>query len=92
MVVCVALLKKWPLRFYLPLQPLRVNIFERQTRFVNRLASMDKLRVAVLFQALDSPVIHGVKKPRKPGGKSPTSLKAAELGHGGIAVLTNLMY
>ncbi|KAI1334938.1 hypothetical protein F5Y15DRAFT_420377 [Xylariaceae sp. FL0016] len=29
---------------------------------------VDKARVAVLYQALDPPVINGVRKPRKPGG------------------------
>lgn len=29
---------------------------------------MEKARVAVLYQALDPPVINGVRKPPKPGG------------------------
>lgn len=28
-----------------------------------------QLRVAVLYQALDPPIINGVQKPKKPGGK-----------------------
>ncbi|KAI1427739.1 glutathione synthetase ATP-binding domain-like protein [Xylaria sp. FL1777] len=31
-------------------------------------AAMGKLCVAVLYQAIDAPIINGVKKPRKPGG------------------------
>jgi hypothetical protein len=29
---------------------------------------IDYARVAVLFQAVDAPIIHGVRKPVKPGG------------------------
>ena len=31
-------------------------------------------RLAVLFQAIDPPVINGVRKPRKPGGMDPHTL------------------
>ncbi|ETI21890.1 hypothetical protein G647_05960 [Cladophialophora carrionii CBS 160.54] len=32
------------------------------------MASSESPKVAVLYQALEPPVIHGVRKPRKPGG------------------------
>lgn len=31
--------------------------------------SLSSVKVAVLFQDIDPPVINGVRKPRKPGGK-----------------------
>lgn len=34
-----------------------------------RRATVPKAKVAVLYQAIEPPVINGVKKPMKPGGK-----------------------
>lgn len=33
-------------------------------------SSLSSAKVAVLFQDIDPPVINGVRKPRKPGGKN----------------------
>lgn len=42
----------------------------RQTWSRHSSSSSQTPRVAVLFQAIDPPVINNVRKPRKPGGKN----------------------
>jgi hypothetical protein len=42
----------------------------REVRYLSRTSSSydTARRVAVLYQAIDPPIINGVRKPKKPGG------------------------
>lgn len=42
-----------------------------KTAIQSTIPGAGKPRVAVLFQAIDPPVINGIRKPRKPGGMNP---------------------
>lgn len=46
----------------------RQGLLNRRTRLRQLSGEASKRRVAVLYQALDPPLINGVRKPKKPGG------------------------
>lgn len=54
---------------FVPTVALRVSRVASLGSVLRRAISTQSPRVAVLYQAIDPPVIGGVRKPRKPGGK-----------------------
>ncbi|KAF7534552.1 hypothetical protein G7054_g6146 [Neopestalotiopsis clavispora] len=59
-----------------------------RVRFYSK-ASIDSPRVAVLYQALEPPIVNGVRKPKKPGGYQDSGADIAwTLRHSGTRVIT----
>lgn len=54
---------------FVPSVALRASRVASLGGVLSRAISTQSSRVAVLYQAIDPPVIGGVRKPRKPGGK-----------------------
>lgn len=54
---------------FVPSVTLRVSRVASLGGILRKALSTQSPRVAVLYQAIDPPVIGGVRKPRKPGGK-----------------------